>query len=148
MRLQQKGGGMIRFIVTLSFLCSIVAACSTQLRRTTAAAPDQRAVEDKRQYDKISKLVDKDKIRFSGGDGVSMENAIVIKGALNEAEGAAAENFFLINKIGEKEVDWKALSKTSPEAGGKVYDKLEILYVKKSSTAEYYFDVTEFFDKR
>lgn len=82
------------------------------------------------------------KIMFSGGDGSSMDQAIVIESAEGEIDWDEAE----YSLIGNLFPGFKLKSKGIVKKGGKQYDHL--LGVKADGTkAEFYFDITLFADK-
>ena len=54
-----------------------------------------------------SKPPDLSKVVYTGGDGTSIENAIIISGAGNSRNGIAAEYEYVAKKLGAKSVDWK-----------------------------------------
>jgi hypothetical protein len=81
-------------------------------------------------------------IMFQGGDGSSLENAIVVLGATSESAGVEAEHSYLSQHFPGSSVVRQALL----HQAGKVYDRLEIKTSSATTTA-IYFDVTDFFGK-
>lgn len=90
---------------------------------------------------------------YAGGDGTSMEKAVVIVGASGEFEGVASEYAWLEIQFGPKNVNWQ-----SPEQGliaenGRYYDVLNVEFLtdvgdyRKGDVAEFYFDITDFYGK-
>jgi hypothetical protein len=84
---------------------------------------------------------------FEGGDGKSIENAIVIKNAKNELFGVASEYDFVARKHGVRNKDWQASSQSTTSNDGKIYDVLNIVLLADKSTVSYYFDITGFYGK-
>ena len=79
---------------------------------------------------------------FEGGNGSSLENAIVILGVTNESAGVGAEHTYLSRHFPGSSVIRQALL----HQNGKVYDRLEIR-TSANASAVVYFDITDFFGK-
>ena len=79
---------------------------------------------------------------FEGGDGSSIEQAVIIRNAKDESEGVDAESQW-ISKVhpGWSKGDQALLSKK-----GKSYDRIEYT-TPKGKTQTVFFDITEFFGK-
>jgi hypothetical protein len=84
-------------------------------------------------------------IKFTGGDGLSIEDAIVIEGAANESEGVGAEYAYLSLVFGPQGSGWNLVSQSLLEDKGRAYDAMEI--ETRGATETYYFDITSFFGK-
>lgn len=84
-------------------------------------------------------------IKFTGGDGSSMEKAIVIEGALNESEGVGAEYDYLDLLFGPQGSGWQLEQQSLLSDKGKHYDEMAIVHGGVQAT--YYFDITAFFGK-
>ena len=84
-------------------------------------------------------------IKFTGGDGSSMEKAIVIEGALNESEGVGAEYDYLDLLFGPQGSGWQLEQQSLLSEGGRYYDEMAIVH--GGVQASYYFDITAFFGK-
>jgi len=84
-------------------------------------------------------------IKFTGGDGSSMEKAIVIEGALNETEGVGAEYDYLDLLFGPQGSGWQLEQQSLLSEGGRYYDEMAIVH--GGVQASYYFDITAFFGK-
>ena len=80
-------------------------------------------------------------LSYSGGDGTSLEHAIVIKGAKNEEAGVAAERAWMEQRYPEFLKGQQALL----SSGGKHYDEIKITTREGHKTV--YFDITDFFGK-
>jgi hypothetical protein len=80
-------------------------------------------------------------ITYTGGDGSTVETAIVIEGALGESDGVGSEYEWLA----KNRPDAKMQSQALLNDGGKVYD---LLIVQTGGKEEkIYFDITAFFGK-
>ena len=80
--------------------------------------------------------------RFIGGNGKSISEAIIIRGAKNEMEGIAAEKYWLRENM----PGWSLVRQELFTEKDKVYDGLKI----RSTYGEerlIYFDITSFFGK-
>lgn len=86
-------------------------------------------------------------ITYEENSGDSIENAIVIHGALNEKEGVYAEYEYLSKKFGERGKDWKLVQQSVTDGiKGKYYDEMEII-LSDGTKRTICFDITEFFRK-
>jgi len=92
--------------------------------------------------DKASGKGKKPKITFKGGDGSSMEKAIVIVGAKNEIEGVNSEYAWL-KKHHPK---WKVGKQALISKKGKKYDILTCV-LPNNQKKEVWFDISGFFGK-
>jgi hypothetical protein len=79
---------------------------------------------------------------FEGGNGSSLENAVVILGATSESAGVKAEHTYLSRHFPGSAVVRQALL----HQAGKVFDRLEIR-TPTNTSAIVYFDITDFFGK-
>ncbi len=103
-----------------------------------------------------NKPPDLSKVVYTGGDGTSFENAIIITGAENSRNGIAAEYEYVAKKLGAKSVDWKPggqgqttlndENKKNDEKNKK-YDVLNFQNVLNNETLTFYFDITDFYGK-
>jgi hypothetical protein len=81
-------------------------------------------------------------VQFAGGDGSSIESAVVIRGAKNEGEGISAEHQYLSSHFGS----WFLKRQALINRKGRFYDQMQITD-KTGSDRLVYFDITEFFAK-
>lgn len=81
-------------------------------------------------------------IVFSGGDGRSMETAVVISGARNTLEGVFGEGYW----TWKNHPGWQKTRQSLLNRDGKRYD-LITNKLPDGSQAEIYFDITDFFGK-
>jgi len=91
-------------------------------------------------------------ISYTGGDGSSFEQAVVILGAVNEFDGVDAEYQWLAQKFGPENENWSS-SQGLFQSGDKLYDILTLTFLKDvtdhkvGESADFYFDITDFFGK-
>jgi hypothetical protein len=90
---------------------------------------------------------------YAGGDGTSLEKAVVIIGASGEFEGVSSEYMWLDTKFGPENVNWQSQGQELMAENGRYYDVLNIEFLtdvgdyKKGDVAEFYFDITDFYGK-
>lgn len=82
---------------------------------------------------------------FSGGDGSSEQNAVIIN-ATNYADGIDAEYNFIKSKYGMRGVNWKLERQMLNENNSKKYDVM-VIKLADGSKQEIYCDITSFFGK-
>ena len=84
-------------------------------------------------------------VRYSGGEGKSMEDAIVIH-ARSSKVGVTAEYAWIAQMHGQKGTDWEIEFQALMEHEGKHFDSLHIK-LADGYQLTYYFDISEFFGK-
>lgn len=94
----------------------------------------------------FSQKPDLSKVKFEGGDGMTIETAVVVK-APNERDGIAAEYLYIGNKYGARNVDWSVVSQSSSSKTNKKYDTICIKLTKGNRQITLYFDTTAFYGK-
>ena len=120
----------IRMIVA-PLVLMVFAACAHAATNTNAVASAKAPVPLR-----IGHIV------FEGGDGSSIEKAVVIKNAKNEQEGVGAESQW-IRKI---HPGWSKGRQAELEDSGRNYDRIE--YTTPGGEKEtIFFDITDFFGK-
>ncbi|PHR73621.1 MAG: hypothetical protein COA67_02525 [Lutibacter sp.] len=87
------------------------------------------------------------KIKYSGGDGLSLENAIVILNAKSSRDGIPAEYAYIESVLGRKFTDWTPLGQALINEKGKSYDVITVKETSSNDEIKYYFDITDFFGK-
>lgn len=87
------------------------------------------------------------KVTYAGGDGKTVENAIIIKNAENERNGVAAEYAYISKINGVKFKDWNPVGQVAINKGNRKLDLINIQLIRKNETVSYYFDITEFYGK-
>lgn len=113
----------------------------------TSCKPTQNAAVGSSMEELWSKPPDLSKVVYTGGDGTSIENAIVISGAGNERNGIAAEYEYITKKKGVKFVDWKPAGQSTINKDSKKYDAVSIQNIKNNETITFYFDISDFYGK-
>jgi hypothetical protein len=121
---------------------------SSLIQEQRKLAQEQKYQEMIRRQKGVKDKIANHDITFLGGDGLSMETAIVIKGAKNGQEGVDAEYVYISIKQGQQNVDWKPIEQSLLGDNGKSFDCIKIEDIKNSTKISYYFDVTAFFGKR
>jgi hypothetical protein len=81
-------------------------------------------------------------VQFVGGDGHSVESAVVIRGAKHEEDGIAAEHRYLSQNFGS----WFLKHQVLVNQKGRLYDRMEIAD-QNGKQRTVFFDITDFFSK-
>ncbi|HEY8019812.1 MAG TPA: hypothetical protein VIH93_01850 [Thermoanaerobaculia bacterium] len=84
-------------------------------------------------------------IHFAGGDGSSLEKAILIHGAHGETDGAASEYQYIALLYGPQGQHWRTKQQSLLNDKGRQFDELEIDHDGKAES--FFFDITEYFGK-
>lgn len=105
----------------------------------SAQAKDEAPAEPAATEKKAPK---KGRIKFEGGDGSSIEKAIIITGTEDTGKGVKAEYDYLDRKFRR----YERLSQGLLDKDGKYYDVFT-LKDPKGKQIEVYFDITAFFGK-
>ncbi len=88
-------------------------------------------------------------ITYSGGNGESLAEAVVINGAKKQGDGVAAEYRFIAQKHGPRSTGWHLVGQTAVREKNKIIDVVEIELAGQSSGRRiYYFDASQFLGKR
>jgi hypothetical protein len=124
-------------IIVLLTLANIIISCVTTQNTTSKSS----------ETEYWNKMPDLTKVTYEGGDGKTVENAIVIKNAENERNGVAAEYAYIAIINGEKFKDWKPFGQSTITKDNKKIDLINIQLIQKNETVSYYFDITEFYGK-
>jgi hypothetical protein len=85
-------------------------------------------------------------ISFEGGDGDTVEKAIVVRGAQFDLVGTYAEFHWLAQVYGQKDRDWTLISHSHEVHGGRDID-IFVLKLTDGTMRTIYFDCTESFGK-
>ena len=84
---------------------------------------------------------------YEGGDGSTIDDAIIVRGAGSDLEGVAATFGWMHEHLGAKDEGWQLITHSSGSRGDRKIDTFNI--VLRGGTAKHvYFDVTESFGKR
>lgn len=139
----------MRFAKTmlLGFIAALLAlGCATQgeTRKETKTTTRKAGGSDKEpdwlaQY---KKSIDTSKITYGGGDGTSVEKAVVIHGAPNSASGVRAESLW----VRRHHPRWRKTRQSLVRGEGKLYDRIDYK-TASGETRALYFDISEFFGK-
>ncbi len=81
-------------------------------------------------------------IHYGGGNGLSMETAIVIQNAKGEDDGVRAEYHW----ISVHHPDWKTRGQALLQGGNGIYDKI-VCVKPDGKTVDIFFDISGFFGK-
>ena len=81
-------------------------------------------------------------VQFTGGNGSSLESAVVISGAKHESDGISAEHRYL----SEHFASWFLKRQVLVNQKGRVYDRMEITD-QNGKQRSVFFDITDFFGK-
>ncbi len=85
-------------------------------------------------------------VELSGGDGSSIENAILIH-TDKSMLGVYVEYAYLSEIHGEKNKKWELISQELIEHNGKHYDVMHIKVFDLDREMKYYFDISNFYEK-
>ncbi len=119
------------FPAAVSGLCVLFSAC-------VGSMPNLSTTEEQ---------IANGQIQFVGGDGSSIEKAVVIKGAKNEEDGVEAEEIFITQKFGRKGIDWKFTGSSLVKERRKHFDVMAIVLLASNAKAAIIFDISSFFGK-
>lgn len=122
------------FFILISFVF-IFTSCATLQNKTTKTT----------SY--FSQTPDLSKVTYEGGDGKTLESAIVIKNAGNEMNGVAAEYEYIAKQHGVKFTNWRPVGQSTSSNNGRQFDVINIITLADNVKITYYFDITEFFGK-
>lgn len=86
-------------------------------------------------------------IIYQGGDGKTMEDAIIIINARNSRDGIAAEYEYIKETYGTRNIEWKLISQSLDRSTNKKYDIIKIQTIPENKDVTLYFDITNFFGK-
>jgi len=86
-------------------------------------------------------------IKFSGGNGETIENAVKIVGAEDTVEGIQAEKRYISKALLRvKNIDWEMKGQQLIEKDGRHFDRLAIIF-DNHQEKYFYFDISDFFAK-
>ena len=95
-------------------------------------------------FEKVKKRFGDDDFRLEGGQGTSVEDAIVISDPKNPAVVIFVERIFLMEIFGEEDSDWFLDRQQLLFLDDKAYD-IFTLKMPDGRIGKIYFDVTSFF---
>ena len=101
-----------------------------------------RIVQLRRRQRQLVEELDRGGVQYSNNNGETVEDRVVIRGALTDLDGIAAEYGWLFRRFGTMDVDWQI----SSHAGGSGVD-VWVIQLRTGEEKTIYFDVTESFGK-
>jgi len=88
-------------------------------------------------------------ISYTGGNGDTFHDAVIINGAQDKSAGVAAEYSYISEKHGVRGTGWLLVGQTVIREKNKIVDVIEIQLGDNSSDRRiFYFDVSDFIGKR
>jgi hypothetical protein len=140
---------MNKLFVVAAFLSVYSIGCTPGIRNGSNShlTQEQRMQEVKEQYTIVQNKISNHEISFAGGDGSTIENAIIITGAKTDKESVISEQVYFMNRFGIKGQDWQMISQAEIENKGKMYDLMQIIKLKDNKNESYYFDISCCFGK-
>ena len=84
--------------------------------------------------------------RYEGGDGSTLNDAIVVRGARSDLEGTAATFLWMHQHVGAKNDAWRLVTHSTGEEGVRKIDTFSVI-LRDGTHRSFYFDVTESFGK-
>lgn len=87
-------------------------------------------------------------ITYSGGNGESFHNAIIISGAKSKSAGISAEYKYITDKYGPRGSRWLLVGQTVIREKNKIVDVVEIQLIDSAEHRIFYFDVSDFLTGR
>ncbi|MBD2315052.1 tetratricopeptide repeat protein [Desertifilum sp. FACHB-1129] len=91
-------------------------------------------------------LIVADVITFEGGSGDRPENAVIIKGASNQALGVPAQYHYLIEHFGRPDRDWRLAEQSMLNQSDRQYNRMD-LQLADGRRQVVYFDITDYYSK-
>lgn len=85
-------------------------------------------------------------IAYEGGPGDTLEQAVIIRGAANHAQGVGAEYRYLEQTFGQRGVDWTLDRQVLLQVEGRPYDEMRI-HLADGTRRVVYFDLSDFFGR-
>jgi len=124
-------------ITSLSLLLGLIlfSSCGTMQTSTTSMTND------------YNQTPDLSRVTYEGGNGTSIETAIIIKNAGNERNGIAAEYAYISKIHGQKFTTWKPNGSSTNFMNGKKIDIINITTLPRNEQKMYYFDISDFYGK-
>ncbi len=124
-------------ILTILILALIIVSCKTYRQ-------DHNQINLKEYY---SKKPDLSGIVYLGGDGSSIEEAIIVKNAKNSRDGIASEYSYVNQVYGKRNIGWSLVSTSTNREDEKLYEIFKIKNILSDTIEILYFDITEFYGK-
>lgn len=124
-----------------------LASLFTILLIATSCATNHTAGNKSNVSDYWNRSPDLTNVTYSGGNGMTLQDAIIIKNADNEINGVAAEYAQIAKIYGVKFKDQKPTGQSTINNGNKKIDFINIQTLPKNDTISFYFDITDFYGK-
>jgi hypothetical protein len=83
-------------------------------------------------------------LKFKGGDGRTVDDAIVVEGYTSKQQAIAAQYAWMADKYGKKFRDPKKVRHDMIQAGPRMFDALTVVVCGKGQIT-HYFDITDVF---
>jgi len=87
------------------------------------------------------------KVVYEGGDGSSVENAIIIRNLTTTRDGIAAVYAYIEKQLGTRNKDWKLVMQSKATINERHYDFVTVEKISDDTQITYTFDITDFFGK-
>lgn len=137
---------MINNNIFLPYICFAILtgliSCSSSQKVINISTQKQSIQETKEQYQIVKDKIKNHEITFAGGDGATIDNAIIIVGAKTDKESVISEQVYFMIILGIRGQDWQVFSQAAIENKGKMYDLIGIKKLKENTNASYYFDIS------
>ena len=86
------------------------------------------------------------RVWYEGGDGSTIDQAIIVRGAESDLEGVAATFGWMHEQLGPKDEGWRLVSHSTGERGLRKIDTFNVI-LQDGEPRHFYFDVSESFAK-
>lgn len=117
-----------------------------QIWKKMEKLPEPVVEQPQTDVQSLSKRANVRTYTFSGGDGSSIEKAVVIK-QKTEQGGMAAQYYFIETKYGVQNRDWKVMTQSCTKIKNRMYDTIIIRSYKFNKEVKVYFDITAYYSK-
>lgn len=84
--------------------------------------------------------------RYEGGDGSTVESAVIVRGARSDLEGTAATFLWMRQNVGTKDDAWRLVTHATRREGLREIDTFDVI-LRDGTQRSIHFDVTESFGK-
>ena len=84
--------------------------------------------------------------RYEGGDGSTVESAVIVRGAQSDLEGTAATFLWMHRHVGAKNDAWRLVTHATRREGLRAIDTFDVI-LRDGTPQSIHFDVTESFGK-
>jgi hypothetical protein len=133
-------------VAPASAAVTVTTPASTETAPPATVAASASATPPPAATDKRPTEIAGTSVRFAGGDGSSVANAILIKGAHGEMDGTSSEYQYLALLYGPQNTAWKLDQQSLLSNSGKRFDAMAIV-LADGTKKTVYFDISEYFGK-